>query len=466
MIRVASSSLSISLRRWGGRCAVAARTSGVYSSTASSSTPRCFYCATSSRAQDDIETSASPSIHLLEPALALAYDYVDFDDDGDMPNAYRDDEVSPSPSHDTSHRDRMVQNHLHMLMNANNGGSRSTTSSPYPPPSSHYDPGKVIPRGKSGGGGGGRHRCPKCGTFVTFRHGDFEDNTFYCAACSGWFLANPAHRIVSSSDNNNSDNNNKYDDAILEKRESPQVLMQHIPNTTASAADTKIYPSSRQQQQQQQASNTFGEAAEEFASRKVPPQKQQHNLKRMPTPKEIMKGLNEYVIGQKSVKVALSVGVYNHYKRIFVAEAQAAAEQRKAAEEGFAMPPPPQQQHQQHMGNNDGPSLADMNLGQFGSSSSSSAAAAQGVSQKQPEEATFDSTTTNKSQKLFCETPDINSINDSNFGREVEDCEIDKSNIMLLGKCFLFLLSIRVVWLGVGVFLIRSLFQFRFYPAQ
>jgi hypothetical protein len=29
----------------------------------------------------------------------------------------------------------------------------------------------------------------------------------------------------------------------------------------------------------------------------------------MPTPREIMKGLNEYVIGQRNVKVALAVGV-------------------------------------------------------------------------------------------------------------------------------------------------------------
>merc|ERR1711935_490054 len=44
---------------------------------------------------------------------------------------------------------------------------------------------------------------------------------------------------------------------------------------------------------------------------------------RIPTPREIRKGLDEYVIGQSNVKVALSVGVYNHYKRISVVEAQA-----------------------------------------------------------------------------------------------------------------------------------------------
>ena len=36
----------------------------------------------------------------------------------------------------------------------------------------------------------------------------------------------------------------------------------------------------------------------------------------LPTPREIMAILNEYVIGQEQAKKILSVAVYNHYKRL------------------------------------------------------------------------------------------------------------------------------------------------------
>lgn len=46
------------------------------------------------------------------------------------------------------------------------------------------------------------------------------------------------------------------------------------------------------------------------------------------TPKQIYEGLNEYVVGQDKVKKTLSVGVYNHYKRLSVLDGQ-----KKATEE-------------------------------------------------------------------------------------------------------------------------------------
>ena len=37
----------------------------------------------------------------------------------------------------------------------------------------------------------------------------------------------------------------------------------------------------------------------------------------LPTPKEIREVLDQYIVGQEAAKVALSVSIYNHYKRIF-----------------------------------------------------------------------------------------------------------------------------------------------------
>ena len=54
------------------------------------------------------------------------------------------------------------------------------------------------------------------------------------------------------------------------------------------------------------------------------------DLSEVPRPKEIKAVLDEYVIGQDAAKIALSVAVYNHYKRIASKEATNAKKGKKA----------------------------------------------------------------------------------------------------------------------------------------
>ncbi len=48
-----------------------------------------------------------------------------------------------------------------------------------------------------------------------------------------------------------------------------------------------------------------------------PEDRVEEHLDQIPTPKEIHAVLDQYIIGQEQAKVALSVAVYNHYKRIY-----------------------------------------------------------------------------------------------------------------------------------------------------
>jgi len=351
-----------------------------------------------------------------QPALALAYDYCDPEEPESENDSYNVDSIYAisdgakyAPWASTAMSSRGLPPPQHPA-------SPSTSSSPYPAPT-EYD-GKTVSSkfGGSGGGdgggpgGGGRHRCPKCGTFVTFRHGDFDDHSYYCAACSGWFYISPNQVTASEAEERAS-----YEQMLkqehqrrTQKQDDAQILMRHLPEKP------KIYTSrQRPPIPDSQTANGALEMVEEQEQVQNGGNAGPHEIKKMPTPRQIMAKLNEYVIGQKNVKVALSVGVYNHYKRIFCHESQAAMTAAAAATAAAAT-----------TAGNDGrvPSNTVADLGQFGTAAA---------------DASFQGGPAASDSNAFCETPDINvdvnSIADTNFGRDVEDCEIDKSNILLLG---------------------------------
>lgn len=168
--------------------------------------------------------------HLIEPLPALAYDYWDDDEE-------HDGLATMSGSSSAVNNDVTLGYNTHFFSHA----TKIDNSAGRTPSSPHLNPpfeGRSLPSRKSGGdggagGGNGRHRCPKCGTSVTFRHGDFEENTYYCATCSGWFLI----------DSNTTGDRNKegsgvpaYEeyttksgsDGSSNKPQGPQIIMHHV----------------------------------------------------------------------------------------------------------------------------------------------------------------------------------------------------------------------------------------------
>jgi predicted RNA-binding Zn-ribbon protein involved in translation (DUF1610 family) len=185
-------------------------------------------------------------IHHPQPLPAVAYDYSYYDD------SY-DDEIGSNSIEETSSiisggKDSLAQHAVNSnffhdvtsrrlgteILAATSAGAgtsgRGHTSTPYPPPSS-VETSKSGPTRKASGGGGGRHRCPKCGTTVTFRC-DFEENTFYCASCSGWFVANPNNTILGNNASKNKGDGSPYEEFLAkngsEKVDEPEMLMRHV----------------------------------------------------------------------------------------------------------------------------------------------------------------------------------------------------------------------------------------------
>ncbi|KAL7479474.1 hypothetical protein ACHAW6_005200 [Cyclotella cf. meneghiniana] len=330
--------------------------------------------------------------------------------------------------------------------------------------------------GGSGGNKGPPHRCPKCGATVTFQESSAASssnriqNCFYCAACSGWFLVQPqpsqqaeehSKYLLSKMSAEHRQVGEKKEHGIPTNRNvlEPQFVMQDIPDSRSSSRNNDNNTDAKINSIPPRPTNLLMDAPlepniENITRHRVSTSTGYHNSGastspppspklKLPTPREIYDGLNEYVIGQRNVKIALSVGVHNHYKRIAVLEAQQSALQAMQVEAIHRMQNGTsngQLRREGHLGMDSSdasthgqfhqdnapfrePTIADLNLAQFGRSST--------IVTPPP----TDSTTNGK--PAFCETPDIDSKSISNpkhtIGPEVENCELDKSNIIIIG---------------------------------
>lgn len=362
------------------------------------------------------------------PALAIAYDDYDYDDS----------ECSNSSTCSTDKNHNPAQS---ITAKYGDGGTMNPTGDvPLSSLPTFKAPkgGGGSPTGGGGGTGNGKHKCPKCGMSVTFQHSDFEDNTFYCATCSGWFLVknakedeggNAVNTLISANAGNratpktigsvygvfqnekiSSAQEKKFPSTSVSPPPPPKIIMQHIPEKSDIGNTTSNRKSYKQ-------SSDKAEAIEENGP---PSNAKMPVLQRLPTPREICRGLNEYVIGQNNVKIALSVGVHNHYKRIAVMESLAAEKEREDAMQASTGMPVYNIAPSAPITEGSSEGLASLNLSQFGRTRGGPS-----VSSAIPSEQNASVSSTSN--------PNLNNISKDEVGRNIEDCELDKSNIIIIG---------------------------------
>ena len=171
-----------------------------------------------------------------EPQLSLAYTYDCYDDEED--NHHHDDNNNISDDHK---RHTILAGDI-TFVPASKPNLNSPNTPNYNIPKRNLSGGGGPPtsggggNGSTGGGGGttgsgggnGKHKCPKCGMSVTFKHGDFEENTFYCATCSGWFLVKGSEKEASLPFAYDEFNKEEKGSTKQKKVVRPQILMSHV----------------------------------------------------------------------------------------------------------------------------------------------------------------------------------------------------------------------------------------------
>lgn len=202
----------------------------------------------STKTGDDITGGSDSLIHPV-PLPAVAYDYED--DDYEVEGDTRNTVTSFTALTSDKSKTPRVLNTLDpqssvLVTGALKDGRGPTMSNPYPAPSSigSKTAGPIRKVGSGGGGGNGsnlRPDCPKCGATVTFRC-DFEENTYYCASCSGWFVANPS--TILGKDGKIHDGGSVYDEFIAKTgggRKQDMMMRRVSPSRILSLASRAIH---------------------------------------------------------------------------------------------------------------------------------------------------------------------------------------------------------------------------------
>lgn len=241
-------------------------------------------------------------------------------------------------------------------------------------------------------------RCPKCSNYLA-QAADATgstDGTFFCSSCSIWVSSTGQRACPSSPSQHHYQDSVPQYTKIPTPPSSPSSTPPSGPPPThpggplfpaakpGTPSPGSIYPPGAPddpfmtQHSSSNSSNIVGVPAPDT---NVPPQVRDSPPPtfRLLTPKQIFQGLDEYVIGQSSVKIALAVGVHNHYKRLAVSRPSSTALQQQQQQQQAAafsslqqdlagdidptllatpdmhIPPPPppvqqqqQQRHQQH----------------------------------------------------------------------------------------------------------------------
>ena len=189
----------------------------------------------STQQYEEFESKFSDSVQSQhpQPLPALAYDY-DYEVD-EANHSEKDINQFSANSKEVLTAQQCVRHDVTsdpLVIEASSSGPPGrgpSSSTPYPPPSSMASSKGGVSR-RGGAGGGGHHRCPKCGTTVTFRC-DYEENTFYCASCSGWFVVNP-NAILAGDDGKSHEP--KFEEFTARngtrKPDDPEILMRHVSN--------------------------------------------------------------------------------------------------------------------------------------------------------------------------------------------------------------------------------------------